>query len=121
MASSVRKLPVKTILRMGLVVYGAVSIVLSQPIRALAHENAIAEAVKYCRHFAGLIGLNEDKTILCFDAKITPGQEFASIPNLMDGGMFVIRSPGGSSSSRGRAAGCPAGTTASCPPRPASA
>jgi len=81
---------------MGLVVYGAVSIVLSQPIRALAHENAIAEAVKYCRHFAGLVGLNDDHTILCFDSRIIPGQESASIPNLRDGGMFVIRSSGGS-------------------------
>lgn len=96
MVSFARKLPAKTILWIGLAVYSAISVEFSQPIRALAQENAIADAVKYCRHFAGLVGLNEDKTILCFDGKITPGQEFASIPNLTDGGMFVIRSSGGS-------------------------
>jgi hypothetical protein len=94
-ASSARKLTVKTILRIGLAVYGALSIQLSQPIRALAHENAIADALKYCRNFAGMVGLNDDHTILCFDSRIIPGQETTSIRDLTDGGMFVIRSSGG--------------------------
>jgi hypothetical protein len=52
-------------------------------------------AVAYCRGHGGLVKLNDDQTILCFDGPIIDGQDDVPFHRLQQGGMFVVRSTGG--------------------------
>lgn len=53
-------------------------------------------AVDHCRGAAPQpMALNADRSILCLDGQIEKGLDVASITNLREGGLFVVRSSGG--------------------------
>jgi len=53
--------------------------------------------LEYCRgNVTRPIALSDDQSILCFDGWITLGQDFSSVKNLKENGLFVVRSFGGS-------------------------
>jgi hypothetical protein len=53
-------------------------------------------AVDHCRGVASQsMALNVDQSILCFDGRIEKGMDVSSAANLREGGLFVVRSPGG--------------------------
>lgn len=53
-------------------------------------------AADYCRgDVARPIALSPDKRILCFDGTIETRQDYSAVNSLEDGGLFVVRSPGG--------------------------
>ncbi len=55
-----------------------------------------ARAVEYCRgDVKRPIALDLDKRVLCFDGYILPGQNISLAGFLEEGGLFVVRSPGG--------------------------
>ena len=57
-----------------------------------------ARAVEFCRASVKRpMALDLDKRVLCFDGQILPGQDISLASSLTDGGLFVIRSIGGSS------------------------
>ena len=54
-------------------------------------------AAEFCRASAKRpIDLDLDKRILCFDGEILEGQDISLVNSLVEGGLFVVRSPGGS-------------------------
>jgi hypothetical protein len=64
--------------------------------RAASEIFAYESAVEYCRgNVTRPIALSEDRTILCFDGGIF-NQDFSAIESLKENGLFVVRSPGGS-------------------------
>jgi len=52
-------------------------------------------AANYCSNYKNSIKLSEDRTILCFDGRITADRDVAAFSELKQNGFFVIRSPGG--------------------------
>ena len=62
---------------------------------ALAASADIHLAAAYCANESSSAKLNEDGMILCFDGFIGHNVPIDLIGKLNDGGMFVVRSPGG--------------------------
>jgi len=53
-------------------------------------------AADYCRgDVARPMALSRDKRILCFDGTIEPRQDYSAVNFLEEGGLLVVRSPGG--------------------------
>ena len=52
-------------------------------------------AANYCSNYKNSIKLSEDRTILCFDGRISADRDVAAFSELKLNGFFVIRSPGG--------------------------
>src|SRR5262245_21560693 len=75
-----------------------VSIVLTS---TALHEAASFEfdklsyAANYCSNYKDAIKLSEDRTILCFDGRITADRDVTAFYELKHNGFFVVRSPGG--------------------------
>ncbi len=70
----------------------------SQNSRAEQPDFALyARAVEYCRSVMKRpMALELDKRVLCFDGEILPGQDVSLTKELEEGGLFVVRSYGGS-------------------------
>jgi hypothetical protein len=71
----------------------------SEPERA-RYEAAVA----YCRSKPNQLSLNEDRSLFCFDGKVSAEQDVSSLGALDNGGLFVVRSPGGGSIAAARIA-----------------
>jgi len=67
---------------------------------AVALEDAdfsvYAAALNYCRSNANQLILNDDRSIFCFDGLVSANRDTSSLQALRDGGLFVVRSEGGS-------------------------
>jgi hypothetical protein len=61
-----------------------------------SNRSPYAAAVDYCRSMVGQLTLNDDRSIFCFDGLVSPDRDASSLIALNDGGLFVVRSQGGS-------------------------
>lgn len=81
-----------------LAVLGAALLVVAPEI-SLADEvdfTPYTRAADYCRgNVPRPIALSADKRVLCFDGEVRPRQDYSAVNALEDGGLFVVRSPGG--------------------------
>jgi hypothetical protein len=81
------------------IVVAAATLLLSSLSIARAQQLDFSEyhrAVDYCRgDVARPIALSPDRRILCFDGMVEPRHDYAAANSLEDGGLFVVRSPGG--------------------------
>jgi hypothetical protein len=74
---------------------------LSAQSAAQTAESSLAAAVTDCRRHqrttwsATSIHLSDDHSVLCFDGQLTKELDISRVHELIDGGLFVIRSPGG--------------------------
>jgi hypothetical protein len=67
-------------------------------------RSAYAAAVSYCRTKPNQLVLSEDRSIFCFDGKVSPERDASSLEALDSGGLFVVRSVGGGSTTATRIA-----------------
>lgn len=63
---------------------------------ASSDREAYAAAVSYCRTKPNQLLLSEDRSIFCFDGKVSPERNVSSLDALGTEGFFVVRSQGGS-------------------------
>jgi len=62
---------------------------------ARGEDDVIRSAVAYCAGYPQKIHLSDDRKTLCFDSRINLDLDLDPFRRLDDGGLFVVRSPGG--------------------------
>jgi hypothetical protein len=74
------------------------------PLPAAADRASVLALTEYCRTFKGKVSLSPDKSILCYDGAVPFLMDLTPFHTLSDGGIFVVRSPGGNAVSSAKAA-----------------
>jgi hypothetical protein len=98
-----RARPIRRPVFICLLVKTLVTILMAQ-VPAVADRDNVLLLTAYCRTFKGKVRLSPDKSILCYDGAVPFSMDLTPFRNLSDGGVFVVRSPGGNAISSVRAA-----------------
>jgi hypothetical protein len=80
------------------------STILMAQVPAVADRDKVLSLIAYCRTFEGKVSLSPDKSILCYDGQVPFWIDLTPFRELSDGGLVVVRSPGGNAVSAVKAA-----------------